>query len=387
MSTTTVDVAGYAAAVRAALADLDPEQVEDLTDGLEANLADALVDADRRRPGCRADEVFGPPAEYAIELRSAAGMNVQAADRRRRRLGEVLTAPFRALSASAQRVLERLRGQRWWPPVEDFLVTLRPAWWVLRGWVLWRIVTGLSGDGHAMPATFVSLLVLVAIIVASAQWGRGRWHTRGVPQRLATVLSAVAVVAALPLLATSSPSEVQPVYAADSPPSDGVVVDGQQATNLFVYDGEGRPVERAQVYDQDGRAVLTQPHGFQAGGVWYSFARPTGGDQPRWNIYPLLSAPATAWTVDDKNQPVLAPGVVPSAPGPFAQAPALAATPAPTPSAVSTDPATTGSPTGPATAPATTGPTPAATVPATATSAPAATAAAPAQPPSAAATP
>jgi len=39
-----VDVTAYAAAVRRALADLGPDQVEELTDGLEANLADALAD-------------------------------------------------------------------------------------------------------------------------------------------------------------------------------------------------------------------------------------------------------------------------------------------------------------------------------------------------------
>ena len=42
--TVAQDVRRYAAAVRAALADLGPETVDDLTDGLEANLVDALAD-------------------------------------------------------------------------------------------------------------------------------------------------------------------------------------------------------------------------------------------------------------------------------------------------------------------------------------------------------
>ena len=50
------DVAQYAEAARAALADLGPDQVDDLTDGLEANLADALADDGRARRGSLFDE-------------------------------------------------------------------------------------------------------------------------------------------------------------------------------------------------------------------------------------------------------------------------------------------------------------------------------------------
>ena len=43
-TTDALDVAGYAAAVRRSLADLGAEQVDDLTDDLEADLAEALAD-------------------------------------------------------------------------------------------------------------------------------------------------------------------------------------------------------------------------------------------------------------------------------------------------------------------------------------------------------
>ena len=86
MSVELVDVAGYAAAVRRALAGLGPEQVEDLTDGLEADLAEAL--ADEAVAGRGADPVtrFGTPEEYAAELGAAAGLvPVPTAPGRRRR--------------------------------------------------------------------------------------------------------------------------------------------------------------------------------------------------------------------------------------------------------------------------------------------------------------
>ena len=74
------DVAQYAEAARAALADLGPDQVDDLTDGLEANLADALADDGRARRGSLFDE-FGPPDVYAAELRAAAGLAPAGAQR------------------------------------------------------------------------------------------------------------------------------------------------------------------------------------------------------------------------------------------------------------------------------------------------------------------
>ena len=93
-------VSAYAAAVRSHLADLSPEQVDDLTDGLEADLAEALedregpvvtgeipigraaVDAGIPSPpdGAAGSAVidltrrFGPAAAYAAELRAAAGL-------------------------------------------------------------------------------------------------------------------------------------------------------------------------------------------------------------------------------------------------------------------------------------------------------------------------
>ena len=63
------DVGAYVAAVRARLDDLAPEEVEELTGGLEADLAEALAGFDET-PRQR----FGDPAAYADELRAAADL-------------------------------------------------------------------------------------------------------------------------------------------------------------------------------------------------------------------------------------------------------------------------------------------------------------------------
>ena len=79
-------VSFYAARVRAELAGVDPEVLEDLTDGLEADLTEALLDAVPAGEEPVAyltdlavdvlDDRFGTPAEYAAELAQAAEVEI-----------------------------------------------------------------------------------------------------------------------------------------------------------------------------------------------------------------------------------------------------------------------------------------------------------------------
>ena len=69
-STVTPEIVEFAQGVRAALADLPAEEVDDLTEGLEADLAEAYAeDLQRELPD---------PAAYATELRAAAGLPLRA---------------------------------------------------------------------------------------------------------------------------------------------------------------------------------------------------------------------------------------------------------------------------------------------------------------------
>ena len=83
--TTTLDVnptvADFATAVRRSLADLDAEDLSDLTDGLEADLADKLADGAE----------LGDPAAYAAELRAAAGLEAPPRPSVRQNLAELRT--------------------------------------------------------------------------------------------------------------------------------------------------------------------------------------------------------------------------------------------------------------------------------------------------------
>ena len=63
------DVRAYVGAVRAWLGDLPPEEVEDLTAGMEADLAERAAES-----GDTLGALLGEPEAYAAELRSAAGL-------------------------------------------------------------------------------------------------------------------------------------------------------------------------------------------------------------------------------------------------------------------------------------------------------------------------
>jgi hypothetical protein len=386
MSTTTptgqnhlADVASYATAVRRQLVGLSAEQVEDLTDGLEADLADALADplATPREAADGADLTarFGSPAAYAQELRAAAGLPDAGAPPKRRRMRNLLTAPVRTGARTARDVLDRLRQRPWWPPVEEFLVTLTPAVWLVRGWLVAQVVSvvlrTLVPDGRSrivwLPTTFMDWLLLVGLCVVSVQWGRGHWQGSRWSRRARLAATVVAVVAALPVFVSNAAHDAQVVDAAGSEyqtvytptqPQDGVVVAGMAVSNLFAYDAAGNPIDGVQIFDDRGRPVRTTSD--EGRGEWslpgvadrWSFVSAQDADgRNLWNVYPLLGGPAASFEWNDNlGQRVLAAGVAPrTPPRPFAKAPAVTlpgATTAGTTAGTTTGP-TAGTATGP----------------------------------------
>jgi len=337
-----VDVTAYAAAVRRALADLGPDQVEELTDGLEANLADAL--ADEWHVGHGADPVaqFGGAEQYAAELRTAAGLAPAGPDGRQSRLA-ALRHPLRAAGRAGARRLTQARATRWWPAVEDFGVALRPAWWVLRGWMAYQLVAlwVFRTPPSYLPETLWAAVVLAALLVASVQWGRGRWAVRGGWRTVLLTVSALTAVAALPMAVWLHAASTQYVYVdmggpVAPAPQDGVVVDGIAVSNLFVYDAEGNPLRDVQIYDDRGRPVRTTldegqaPWALPGVNETWSFVPATDGDgRALWNVYPLRGAPQSAFVWDEATGRQLLPAgteaVTP--PWPFAKAPTLDVTP------------------------------------------------------------
>jgi hypothetical protein len=368
-------VSAYAAAVRSHLADLPADQVEDLTDGLEADLAEALEDregpvvtgeipigwagaaagipaAPGAAPGASMIDLtrrFGPARAYAAELRAAAGLEPATGARTSRR-------PRRVRERVAE--LRRLGGEALTPvltapagrAVVSFLVSLRPLWWVLRGWLWFVILLGVHlmrinsperGIFRYVPRSGITWAVLAALVLASIAVGRRSGTGGRRAQRVVVVLS-VAALLTLPWATIEFRSELQQRLSlvprveyvqlpaeAPTPAEDGVYVDGMLVSNLFVYDAQGNPLDRVQIFDDRGRPVRTIGEG--GAGAWslpgvdepWVFGPDTAVDgRLRWNVYPLLGVPfGEMGDAGDGVEPSDAQPRTP--PLPFEKAPAL----------------------------------------------------------------
>ena len=286
------EIADFVSAVRGWLNDLSTDEVTELTGGLEADLTDALAEADSTP-----SELYGDPGEYASELRAAAGLPPRGAGGVQRAVGnsfaesveQGIVLPIRE---TYEGVLRNLDAQPWWPGVRDFLLVVRPAWWVLRAWVAVQALFVMSGsDDTAVRGGFGGLVLLVAVIVLSVQLGR---HTPlPVTWQRVTIAAwnLIAAVLLLPLLFASNGGSYGISDSGDYS-SPGLNLDGGQVTNVFPYDSQGRPLTGVQLYDQDGRPLETDENNRSAfddsTGTEFTLVpgSPTGL-APRWNAFPL----------------------------------------------------------------------------------------------------
>jgi hypothetical protein len=283
MNTTTLpgtEVDAFAAAVRTALADLPPDDLDELTDGLEADLAERVDESG-------AD--LGDPAAYAEELRAAAGYPPRSA---RTHLGDALPD----LRTLPQEIRRRWKGTIQSRPIvasiAAFFVALRPVWWVLRGLVLWVLIAGMLGRGTNLWP------IAVVLVVFSVVLGRGWMSGRGWVRWILRVVSAVAIIAAPFVLAWGVAQWNNGYYAFNYMVEDGgydpglgLTQNGQQVDNIFAFDAEGKPIDQVQLFDQNGKPLNIT---VDTSAAWWdaqdgSMLVPSGEVPGRagWNVYPL----------------------------------------------------------------------------------------------------
>jgi hypothetical protein len=302
--TATVDldlqVREFAQAVRLELADLGPEEVEELTDGLEADLSEQAGDSE--------GFTLGDPADYASELRSAAGLPARTVER-----PKIATI----ISAEAARVLRHvvvtIRASKTGASLLDFLASIRPVWWLARAMVGTIVLKRIVGAGWDFGA--FSLISGAVLLVISIQWGRGRWMPwPGI--RVIRTIANIAAVLLIPFALAAASSQLS-YYVADQTMQAyampaGLSRDGRQVTNIFAYDSDGNPVKGVQLFDQDGKALSvrtdsTSPF-LYAGGDTYLVpsAKTVGGSG--WNVFPLARISQSA---ADSSTERLSAGTIP----------------------------------------------------------------------------
>jgi hypothetical protein len=224
--------------VRKALADLPEEEVAEIVDDVAEHLEQVTAELGGDPSKGALEQRLATPEQYAAALRAAAGFPEPGAGSARRvpplrmlrflvtwiarggmavasvglllmfadglplaatyllgcaivvtALAEWMLArrrsvdPISALRElpDAQRLesgLEALRARPLGAATVDFAVSLRPAWWLLRAWVGFRLFMFALGAQLAFPAprTPVAVVVLAAAVVASVWLGRRTVH-------------------------------------------------------------------------------------------------------------------------------------------------------------------------------------------------------------------
>jgi len=309
------DVTIYAATVRARLADLPATERDALLEDLEQHLAEVAAEGE----GSLVDRL-GPPEGYAAELRAAYGAaqpSVPAAQTNGEHLVDIV-------QAAAARII----AADWLRQIAAFLPDLRPAWWVLRGYLAALILTAAFSVGYGLgpipnPITKRGLAEILAMGIAiwlSVRLGRRSLNLRQGVRFLAVSANVLIALVAVGVLGqmhtfTYNYSDVTGNVTLQQAPFNAAFAAGP-TTNIYPYSQDGKPLTNILLYDQDGQPITVEQSEAQT-------SYPTGADgRAITNAYPLTQRHLN-------GDPVVAPRVAfPPWPAP---SPSPSASPSPTP--------------------------------------------------------
>jgi hypothetical protein len=298
------DISTYVDAVRAALSDLPLATRDELLEDLPEHLAEVQAEGS----GSLVDRL-GSPEAYAAELRGT----TELADP-----GE----PGDRYADLRETLLRRLHAaDAWIGPVigyeraSEFLALLRPAWWVLRGYLVAMVVAYLlNGGGQSMGlvprvsgSEFVAVLLLGGGVVGSIWLGRRsvrRPLTFWPRYALYAGSALLALVAIVGFVAADSNFRGSGYTTVDYGGGGGNPYENIQ--DVFVYDQQGRLVNGARLFDQDGQPIQL--------GSGYCYDDSTGESRHTQNMgYPYCpdKAPFTEPSASTAPSPSVAPSARP----------------------------------------------------------------------------
>ncbi len=234
-SLTDINIQAFAEAVRAELADLPKREIQDLTDGLEADLAEKLADEG-------VDFANISASDYAAELREAAGVAPK-------------TPRRKAFSSMAliQNTEDWFRKTAFGTSILEFGISVRPVWWVIRALVVWFIFAGVFYSFTA------GAILLPLFILLSIQLGRKKWFTGKFFSALVLPLNLIAVLLLLPaqgmaLIKLNNYANAEEMLRL-MPGSDGLRYNGEPITELKAFDSESQEVTGLTYKDQTGQTI------------------------------------------------------------------------------------------------------------------------------------
>jgi hypothetical protein len=276
------EVEEYVAAVRRALADLPSAERDDLLAEVEASLLEATEEG----AGPIAARL-GAPEKFAAELRAAAGLHEPAPPvRRESDLGRQLRAIGVRVSAHPAVATLRRLGRE-----------LAPIWWVLRAYLAVGAIAYVAGSTWSSRLPIVprlgsaetGLAVIVIAVVVSVWLGLElRKHGSPLP-RLAVIVNAALLLAAIPVVAQLADSSSYDVLVArgNAPipgPPLGLLYDGGRVENIYPYSRDGRLLHDVFLYDSTGRPIEIQTNRALDP---YRRVVFTSGNRPLFNMFPI----------------------------------------------------------------------------------------------------
>lgn len=251
------EAAAYLQSLRDQLADLPPEDRDDLLADVEVSLVESSTE------GVVLEERFGPPARFAAELRAAAGFEAVPASAPR---GE-------GFLRRAARVLHRLDEDDGVIRLRRAFAEVAPIWWLARAYVIaaaliFASVGSWSATRPELPAfggPAGTLIVVALLIVASIAVGiRGRRRPLGGAARAAALVANLAIAAlAVPAIAhglestRSAPVVIEVQQPQDLGPTAGLNYNGAPVENIYAFDRNGKPLYDVLLYDQNGKPLNT----------------------------------------------------------------------------------------------------------------------------------
>ena len=335
------DVAEYAAAVRAACADLSQTDRATLLEDLEDHLAE--VSHDSRGAGHTLADRLGQPAEYAAELRASAGLPAPGGIRPAGVRGELRDIGYR---------LRQLRtgGRRWLSDsptagqLSGFLLLVRSCWWVLRAYAAVVVLAVLTGTRTSRSLPVPELLgsealgwTALTVAVMVSVWLGGRLKpARPAGRALLAGANTLLLVAAVLVIGKlwGSATSASPEWSQPFPyPSPSMQSEDRHVSNIYPYDADGRPLTGVFLYDQNGKPFTlpdASEHEFMGDIGYLRFPRDQNGNLVE-NRFPLPMYREGAGAGPD-GQPGANPSRQPLLP-PSVGVPSIQPIPSPSPSA------------------------------------------------------
>jgi hypothetical protein len=332
-STAQDEITSYVQGVRSALAGLPDATREELLEDLPEHLAEVRAEASGTLT-----ERLGTPEAYAAELRGTAGFVGGFPDPPPSQwvpLDEVRDNVLRLLGTADVKVGPVIGYEK----ASDFLILLRPAWWVLRGYLAAMAIAYFLDD-HSQSMGLLpriggsglfALVLLAGSVIVSILLGRRTPGLSSWPRYALWSGTAVLVLFALAGFVSADSQTRTSGYSdagsyGDNPYSN--------VHDVYVYDSQGRLIQGARLFDQDGTPIQLGP-----GGLGYCTDPDTGESTqshsmgypycpqnapfaaPSATVTPADTAPVTPATPGRSGRPVpsgsasAASGAVPSPSG------------------------------------------------------------------------